>query len=73
MFDVSAAWMLSWRGWTTTILWLILFLCCVGTLIAVVLGLLFRRPFLWWCASSLTVLAIVLSVAIAVLDRLGFK
>ena len=73
MFEVSAAWMLSGRGWTTTILWLILFLCCVGVPIAVVLGLLFRRSFLWWCASTLTVLAIVLSVIIAGLDKLGFK
>jgi hypothetical protein len=50
-----------------------LFLCCVGALIAAVLGLLFKRSFLWWCASSLTVLAIVLSISLAVLDKLGFK
>ena len=27
----------------------------------------------WWCASILAVLAIVLSVSIATLDKLGFK
>jgi hypothetical protein len=42
-------------------------------LIAVVLGLLFRHSFLWWSASTLTILAIVLSVTLAALDRLGFK
>jgi hypothetical protein len=46
---------------------------CVGVPIAVVLELLFRRSFLWWCASTLAVLAIVLSVSIATLDKLGFK
>jgi hypothetical protein len=63
----------SWRGSTTTVLWLILFLCCIGALIAVVLGLLFRRPLLWWCASTLTVLAVVLAVTLAALDKLGFE
>lgn len=73
MFEVAAVCMLSWRDTTTTVLWLILLLCCVGALIAVVLGLLFKRSFLWWCASTLTVLAIVLSVGVAVFDKLGFK
>jgi hypothetical protein len=73
MSQVGAAWMWSWRGQTTTILWLIVFLCCTGTLIAVVLGFLFRRSFLWWCASTMTVLAIVLSIGLAVLDKLGFN
>jgi len=54
-------------------LWLILLLCCIGVLIAVVLGLLFKRSFLWWCAAALAVAVIVLSVSIAVLDKLGFK
>jgi hypothetical protein len=73
MFEVNAALILSWRDSTTTILWLILFICCVGALIAVVLGFVFRRSFLWWCACMLTILAIVLSVSLAALDKLGFK
>jgi hypothetical protein len=70
---VVAAWLLSLRDSTTTILSLTSLLCCVGALIAVVLGLLFRRSFLWWCASALAILAIVLSVSIATLDKLGSK
>jgi|HubBroStandDraft_6_1064221.scaffolds.fasta_scaffold475018_1 hypothetical protein len=73
MFGVGAVWMLSARNSTTTVLWLTLFVCWIGVLIAVVLGILFRRSFLWWCASTLTVLAIVLSVSLAMLDRLGSK
>lgn len=65
--------MLSLRDSMTTGLWLILLSCCIGTLIAVVLGLLFRRSFLWWCASTLAALAIVASVSLAALDKLGFK
>jgi undecaprenyl pyrophosphate phosphatase UppP len=73
MFDVGAVWMLSTQRSTTTVLWLTLFVCWIGTLVAVVLGILFRRHFLWWLASTLTVLAIVLSVSLAMLDRLGSK
>jgi hypothetical protein len=39
----------------------------------VILGILFRRSFLWWFASILVALAIVRSVSIATLDKLGFK
>ena len=73
MFEVGAVWLLSLRNTLTTSLWLILLFSCIGALIAAVLGLLFRRSFLWWCASTLTVLAIVLSVSLAVFDKLGFK
>jgi len=73
MLYVSAVWLVSLRGWTTTILWLMLFLCCICALIAVVLGLFLKHSFLWWCASGLTVLAIVLSICLAVLDKLGFQ
>ena len=65
--------MLSWRAWTTEILWLTLLLSCIGALIAAVFGFVFRRSFLWWCASTLAVSAIVLSVCLAALDKLGFK
>ena len=57
----------------TTGLWFVLLLCCIGALIAVVLGVLFRRSFPWWCASTLAALAILISVSLAVLDKLGFK
>ena len=70
---VTAVWLLTLRGWTITIIWLALFTSCLGAMIAVVLGVLFRRPFLWWCASTLALFAIVLSVSLAALDRLGFK
>jgi hypothetical protein len=73
MFEVGAVWMLSARNSTTTVLWLTLFVCCIDALIAVVLGLLFRRSFLWWCTSTLTLVAILLSVSLAVLDELGSK
>ena len=73
MFEDGAVWMLSAKNSTTTVLWLTLFMCCMAALIAAVLGLLFRRSFLWWCASALTILAIVLSVSLAALDKLGFK
>ena len=65
--------MLSTRDSITASLWFVLFLCCIGVPIAVVAGLLLRRSFLWWCASTMTVLAILLSISIAVLDKLGFK
>jgi hypothetical protein len=70
---VGAACLLSLRDSTTTVLWLLVLLCCIGVVITVVLGLLFRRSFLWWCASTLAVLAIALSVSIAALDKIGFK
>ena len=70
---MSAIWMLTWRGWTTTILWLILLVCCVSALIAVVLGVLLRHSFLWWLASTLALLGVVLSISLAALDKLGFK
>jgi hypothetical protein len=73
MFEVGAVWILSTQDSITTSLWFILFFCCIGALIAVVLGLLFRRSFLWWCASTLVVLAIVLSISLAALDKFGFK
>jgi hypothetical protein len=44
-----------------------------GALIAVVLGLVFRRSFLWGCASILTMLALVLSAIVTALDKFGFK
>lgn len=70
---MDAVWMLSFRDSMTTSLWFILLFCCVGVLIAVVLGLLFRKSFLWWCASTLAALAMVVSVSLAALDKLGFK
>ena len=65
--------MFSMRNSITTSLWFILFFCFMGALIAAVLGLFFRRSFLWWCASTLTVLAVVLSISLAALDKFGFK
>jgi hypothetical protein len=44
---------------------------CTGVLLAVMFGIVFRRSFLRWFASSLPFLAIVLSVRRAVLDKLG--
>jgi Flp pilus assembly protein TadB len=60
-------------GLNDHLLWLILCLCCLGVPIAVVLGLLFRRSFLWWCAATLTAFAVVLAVSLAALNKLGFQ
>jgi hypothetical protein len=49
-----------------------LVLCCLGALVAVVLGLLFRRSPFWGLTAALVAFALVLSVAIALLDKLGF-
>ena len=65
--------MLSLRGSTTTVLWLILLLCCIVAPIAVMLGIVLRRSFLWWCASTLTLLALAIAVSLAALNKLGFK
>lgn len=47
-------------------------LCCLGAVAAVVLGVLFRRsPFLR-LTTALVAFALVLSVAVALLDQLGF-
>jgi len=70
---LEAGWAFSAYGWILTNLWAILFLCCTGALLAVMLGLVVRRSLFWWLASTLTIVAIVLSVGIAVLDKLGFK
>jgi hypothetical protein len=47
-------------------------LCCLGALVAVVLGLLFRRSLFWWLTTALVAFALALSVGIALLDKLGF-
>lgn len=67
-----AVWVLTLRQSAVSLLWAILVLCCLGTLIAVVLGLLLRRSPLWRLSISLATFALVLAVVIAFLDRLGF-
>jgi hypothetical protein len=69
----EAGWAFSAYGSILTNLWTTLFFCCIGALLAVILGLVVRRSLFWWIASTLTIVAIVLSVGIAVLDKLGFK
>jgi len=55
-----------------SVLWATLVLCCLGALIAIVFGLLFRRAILWRFTTALLIAALGLAVAIAFLDRFGF-
>jgi hypothetical protein len=69
----EAIWLLSLRGGILGVLWEVLLLSCTGTVLAVILGVFFRRSVLWWLASILSVAGIVLFITIAALDKLGFK
>ncbi len=69
---MAAVWLLTLRQSAMSIMWVTLVLCCLGVLVAVVGGLLFRRSPFWWATVALATFALMLSVAIALFDQLGF-
>jgi hypothetical protein len=69
---MAAVWVLTLQQSAMSIMFVTLVLCCLGALVAVVLGLLFRRSPFWRLTAALVAFALVLSVAIALLDKLGF-
>jgi hypothetical protein len=69
---MAAVWVLTLRQSAMSIMWVTLVLCCLSALVAVVLGVLFRRSLFWWLTTALVTSALVLSVGIALLDQLGF-
>ena len=69
---MAGVWLLTLRQSAMSFLWTILVLCCLGALVAVALGLLFKWSPVWRLTSVLVAIALVLAVAIALLDRLGF-
>jgi hypothetical protein len=69
---MAAVWVLTLRQSAMSIMLATLVLCCLGAVIAVVLGVLFRRSPFWRLTTALVAFALVLSVAIALLDQLGF-
>jgi len=69
---MAAVLLLTLRQSAMSIMWATLVLCCLGVLVAVVCGVLFRRYPFWWAIVALVSLVLTLSVAIAFLDELGF-
>jgi hypothetical protein len=66
---MAAVWVLTLRQSAMSIMLVTLVLCCLGALVAVVLGLLFKRSPFWWLTTAMVAFALVLSVALALLDR----
>ena len=72
ILSMAAVWVLTLRQSAMSIMLVTLVLCSLGALVAVVLGLLFRRSPFWGLTAALLAFALVLSVAIALFDKLGF-
>jgi hypothetical protein len=69
---MAAVWVPTLRQSALSIMLVTLVLCSLGALVTVLLGLLFRRFPFWGLTTALVAFTLVLSVAIALLDKLGF-
>lgn len=63
---------LTTRATALTIVWMGVLICSLLLVVVVVLGTLLRRASWWKIAVGLTVTDLLLAVAAAVLDRLGY-
>lgn len=53
-------------------LWIAVLVCAIGFVLAVIIGVLFRSRWAWGIAVCLLVSDLLLAVAAAVTDRLGY-
>jgi membrane protein YdbS with pleckstrin-like domain len=63
------------RGETfLSLVWLVVFLCCLVSIVVGVLALILRRynSTLWWICTAMVITALILSIGVGILDRVGY-